>query len=191
MSLDNVFGQVPDPQSYSFPDYSLPQGDPVKPIALTDDELTALLDLYDAFSAVDPTGMDSNPFLRATSEFLQQTLGAPLTRPDEQLNDDIAGLLNDFSDDLGGQSMAGRRRDAGPPPDAVLFPDKLQSVPHSSAPAVRPRPGRRRDAVCRVRTRHRAGVLPQAAEKRSRVTASVRPADAPVRLSGSEVNCRQ
>jgi hypothetical protein len=105
MNLDTVFGQVPDPQSYSFPDYSLPQGDPVKPIALTDDELTALLDLYDAFSAVDPTGMDSNPFLRATSEFLQQTLGAPLTRPDEELNDDIATLLNDFSGDLGDQSM--------------------------------------------------------------------------------------
>jgi hypothetical protein len=105
MSLDQVFGQVPDPQSYSFPDYSLPQGDPVKPVALTDDELTALLDLYDAFAAVDPTGMDSNPFLRATSELLTQSLGAPLSRPDEQLNDDIAALLNDFSDDLGGRSM--------------------------------------------------------------------------------------
>lgn len=37
------------------------------------DELSVLLDLYDAFGRVDPTGMDSNPLLRATSDFLQQT----------------------------------------------------------------------------------------------------------------------
>ena len=105
MSLDSVFGQVPDPSSYSFPDYALPQGDPVRPVALTDDELTALLDLYERFAAVDPTGVDSNPFMRATSEFLQQTFGTTLERPDERLHDDIAAMLNDFSEDLAGEAL--------------------------------------------------------------------------------------
>jgi len=105
MSLDSVFGQVPDPSSYSFPDYALPQGDPVRPVAVTGEELTALLDLYETFAAVDPTGVDSNPFLRATSEFLKQTFGTTLERPDERLHDDIATMLNDFSEDLGGDSL--------------------------------------------------------------------------------------
>ena len=105
MSLDSVFGQVPDPSAYSFPDYALPQGDPVRPVAVTDEELTALLDLYETVAAVDPTGVDSNPFMRATSEFLKQTFGTTLERPDERLHDDIATMLNDFSDDLGGASL--------------------------------------------------------------------------------------
>ena len=105
MSLDSVFGQVPDPSSYSFPDYALPQGDPVRPVAVTAGELTALLDLYETFAAVDPTGIDSNPFMRATSNFLQQTFGTTLERPDERLHDDIAAMLNDFSDDLGGDRL--------------------------------------------------------------------------------------
>ena len=105
MSLETVFGKVPDPSSYTFPDYSLPQGDPVRPVAVTDDELNTLLDLYEQFARVDPSGLDANPFVRATSEFLEQTFGTPLKRPDERLHDDIATMLNDFSDDLGGASM--------------------------------------------------------------------------------------
>ena len=105
MSLEDVFGQVPDPSSYSFPDYALPQGDPVRPVAVTDAELTALLDLYETFAAVDPTGIDSNPFVRATSEFLEQTFGTTLERPDERLHDDIATMLNDFAADLGGDAL--------------------------------------------------------------------------------------
>ncbi|MFC6861949.1 hypothetical protein ACFQGE_00575 [Halomicroarcula sp. GCM10025817] len=105
MSLETVFGKVPDPASYTFPDYSLPQGDPVRPVAVTADELTTLLDLYEQFARVDPSGMGSNPFVQATSDFLEQTFGTPLKRPDEQLHDDIATMLNDFSDDLGGASM--------------------------------------------------------------------------------------
>ena len=105
MVLDDVFGQVPDPQSYSFPDYTLPQGDPVRPVAVTDGELTALLDLYETFAAVDPSGLGSNPFVQATSDFLKQTFGTTLERPDERLHDDIAAMLSDFSDDLGGASM--------------------------------------------------------------------------------------
>jgi len=105
MALSDVFANVPDPQSHTFPDYSLPTGDPVRPIALTSEELATLLDLYEAFASVDPTGIDTNPFLKATSRFLQQTFGTTLHRPDEQLHDDIAALLNDLSDDLGGESI--------------------------------------------------------------------------------------
>jgi len=105
MALQDIFENIPDPGSYSFPDYAIPQGDPVMPVALTDDELHALLDLYETFAAVDPTGLDSNPFLSNTTEFLQQTFGAPAYRPDEQLNDDIAGMLNDFAEDLGGAEL--------------------------------------------------------------------------------------
>jgi hypothetical protein len=105
MSLDSVFADLPDPGSYSFPDYSIPQGEAVMPIAVTADELEALLALYERFAAVDPTGIGSNPFLQATSEFLEQTFGTGLQRPDEQLHDDIAALLNDVSDDLGGEAI--------------------------------------------------------------------------------------
>jgi len=105
MTLDNIFEQVPDPNSYSFPDYALPQGDPVRPVAVTDAELTALLDLYETFAVVDPTGVNSNPFMQATSDFLEQTFGTTLERPDERLHDDIATMLNDFSEDLGGESL--------------------------------------------------------------------------------------
>jgi len=105
MSLDSIFGQVPDPSTYSFPDYALAQGDPVKPVAVTADELSALLDLYETFAAVDPTGIDSNPFLQATSDFLKQTFGTTLERPDERLHDDIADMLSAFSEDLDGASM--------------------------------------------------------------------------------------
>jgi hypothetical protein len=105
MSLDTVFGKVPDPSSYTFPDYGLPQGDPVRPVAVTADELATLLDLYERFAAVDPTGVGSNPFVRATSDFLEQTFGTTLERPDERLHDDIGDLLSDFSEDLGGESI--------------------------------------------------------------------------------------
>jgi len=105
MDLSDVFENLPDPGSYSFPDYTIPQGEPVMPIAVTDEELDAMLDLYETFAAVDPTGIDSNPFLANTTEFLQQTIGAPAYRPDEQLDDDIAAMLNDFADDLGGAEM--------------------------------------------------------------------------------------
>ncbi|WP_262175136.1 hypothetical protein [Haloarcula laminariae] len=105
MSLDSIFGEVPDPSSYSFPDYALPQGDPVRPVAVTAAELTALLDLYETFAAVDPTGASSNPFVRATSEFLEQTFGTTLERPDERLHDDIADMLSDFSEALGDDSL--------------------------------------------------------------------------------------
>jgi len=105
MGLDSAFATLPDPRSYSFPDATIPQGEPVMPVALTSDELDGLLDLYETFAAVDPTGIDSNPVLQATSQFLRETFGTSLERPDERLHDDIAGMLNDFSDDLGGDAI--------------------------------------------------------------------------------------
>lgn len=105
MEIEDVFSSLPSPGTHSFPDYSLPKGNPVLPIAITAEELETLLDLYDRFAAVDPTGIDSNPFLKASTEFLQQVFGAPAYRPDDQLADDIAAMLNDFSDDLGGAAI--------------------------------------------------------------------------------------
>ncbi|MFC7075502.1 hypothetical protein [Haloarcula halophila] len=105
MSLDSVFGQVPDPQSHSFPSYSLPQGEPVRPIAVTAAELETLLSLYETFAAVDPTGIDSNPFLRATSDFLEETFGTTLERPDDRLHEDIASMLNDFAEAVDGATV--------------------------------------------------------------------------------------
>lgn len=105
MSLEQVFSRLPDPRSHAFPDHSLPRGEPVFPIAVTRAELTTVLDLYETFRAVDPTGLDANPFLEAATTHMRQTFGVPRYRPDEQLADDIASLLNDFSDDLGGRSM--------------------------------------------------------------------------------------
>jgi len=101
MDLADVFGSVPDPQSYSLPDYSLPKGDPVLPIALTAEELETLLALYDQFANVDPTGIESNPFLKATVESFQQAFGTAAARPDKQLLDDIGDMLNDFAAGLG------------------------------------------------------------------------------------------
>ncbi|WP_265108332.1 hypothetical protein [Halosolutus halophilus] len=105
MDVETILSKPPDPRSHSFPDYSLPHGEPVLPIAVTRDELSTLLSLYETFAAVDPTGIDSNPFLKATTEFLQQTFGMPQYRLDDQLHDDIAGMLNDFSDDLAGAEL--------------------------------------------------------------------------------------
>lgn len=105
MGIDDTLSALPDPGAHSFPEYSLPRGDPVMPIALARDELTTLLNLYETFATVDPTGIDSNPFLEATTRFLEQTFGAPVYRPGEQLADDIAAMLNDFSDDLAGDSL--------------------------------------------------------------------------------------
>ncbi|WP_436346222.1 hypothetical protein [Natronorubrum sp. FCH18a] len=105
MSLEQVFTRLPDPSSHTFPDYSLPRGDPVLPIAVTHEELSTLLALYETFRSVDPTGLDSNPVLEAATTYMQQSFGIPQYRPDEQLADDIAALLNDFSDDLGGRSL--------------------------------------------------------------------------------------
>lgn len=135
MSLDQVFSDLPDPGSYSFPDYSLPRGDPVMPIALTRGELSTLLDLYGTFRAVDPTGIDSNPFLEATSRFLQQTFGTTLHRPDEQLHDDIAALLNDFSDGLGGDEIG--VVDATPKHHRTLYFFLITSKGYHSAPHIR------------------------------------------------------
>ncbi|MXV62956.1 hypothetical protein GS429_12930 [Natronorubrum sp. JWXQ-INN-674] len=105
MSLEQVFARLPDPRSHTFPDYSLPRGEPVLPIAITREELATVLDLYETFQTVDPTGLDSNPFLEAATTFMQQSFGIPQYRPDEQLQDDISALLNDFSDDLGSDSL--------------------------------------------------------------------------------------
>ncbi|QSG05914.1 hypothetical protein [Halapricum desulfuricans] len=105
MDREDVFEALPAPATHSFPDYSLPKGDPVLPIAITADELETLFDLYDRFAAVDPTGIDDNPFLKASTEFLQQAFGAPAYRPDDQLKEDIAAMLNDFSDGLGGADI--------------------------------------------------------------------------------------
>jgi hypothetical protein len=105
MGIDDTFSALPHPTGHSFPDYSLPQGEPVMPIAVTRAELNTLLDLYETFAAVDPTGLDSNPFLKSTTRFLEQTFGTPMYRPDEQLVDDVAAMLNDFSDDIGGESV--------------------------------------------------------------------------------------
>ncbi|WP_440772437.1 hypothetical protein [Natronorubrum sp. DTA28] len=105
MSLEQVFARLPNPSSHTFPDYSLPRGEPVLPIAVTHEELSTLLALYERFRAVDPTGIDSNPMLEAATTFMQQSFGIPQYRPGEQLADDIAALLNDFSDDLGGRSL--------------------------------------------------------------------------------------
>jgi hypothetical protein len=105
MGLETVFDSLPNPQTHTFPEYSLPTGEAVRPIAITSEELATLLTLYESFAAVDPTGMDQNPFLAATSRFVEQTFGATFSRPDERLDDDIAALLNDFSDDLGGRSI--------------------------------------------------------------------------------------
>ena len=105
MALEDVFADLPNPGTHSFPDYSLPKGEPVLPIALTREELTTLLELYETFADVDPTGLDSNPFLKATTEFMQRTFATPIQRPDERLADDVASLLTDFSDDLGGREI--------------------------------------------------------------------------------------
>jgi len=105
MDLQDVFGSLPDPQSYSLPDYSLPKGEPVLPIALTAEELETLLALYDQFASVDPTGIESNPFLQATVESFQQVFGSAAARPDQQLLDDVGDMLNDFASDLGGSEL--------------------------------------------------------------------------------------
>lgn len=105
MGIDDILSSVPDPRSHQFPEYSLPRGEPVMPIAVTREELQTLLELYETVAAVDPTGIDSNPFLQATTQFLEQTFGTPVYRPDEQLVDDIAAMLNDFSDDLAGEPL--------------------------------------------------------------------------------------
>jgi hypothetical protein len=55
MTFDYVFSQLPDLRSHSFPDYSIPKGDPVIPVALTSVELSTILELYKTFTAVDPT----------------------------------------------------------------------------------------------------------------------------------------
>ena len=135
MSLEQVFDRLPDPGSHAFPDYALPRGDPVLPIAITRAELTTLLDLYDTFQGVDPTGLDSNPFLEAATTYMEQTFGIPRYRPDEQLQDDIAALLNDFSDDLGGRSMG--VVDATPAHHRTLYFFLLSCRGYHDAPHVR------------------------------------------------------
>lgn len=135
MTLDDVFARLPDPQSHRFPRYSIPKGDPVLPIAVTSDELSTLLELYERFTVVDPTGLDSNPFLKATTTFFQQTFGMPSARPDGQLHDDIAALLNDFSDDLGGRSLG--VVDATPKHHQTLYFFLVSCKGYHSAPHIR------------------------------------------------------
>lgn len=79
MSLEQVFSRLPDPRSHAFTDYSLPRGEPVFPIAVTRAELTTILDLYETFRAVDPTGLDANPFLEAATTHMERTFGVPDT----------------------------------------------------------------------------------------------------------------
>ncbi|MDQ2050345.1 hypothetical protein RBH26_07585 [Natronolimnohabitans sp. A-GB9] len=135
MSLEQLFAQLPDPQTHTFPDYSLPKGDPVVPIAVTREELTTVLELYETFQAVDPTGLDANPFLEAATTYMQQSFGIPRYRPDEQLQDDIAALLNDFSDDLGGERMG--VVDATPDHHRTLYFFLVSCRGYHSAPHIR------------------------------------------------------
>lgn len=135
MGITDVFENVPDPESFSFPSYAIPQGEPVMPIAITKDELNTLLDLYEIFATVDPTGLDSNPFLATTTEFLQQTFGTPSYRPDEQLQDDIATMLNDFSDDLGGEALG--VVDATPRHHQTLYFFLVSSKGYHMSPYIR------------------------------------------------------
>ncbi|WIV67704.1 hypothetical protein [Natrialbaceae archaeon AArc-T1-2] len=135
MALEDLFDDVPDPGAYSVPDYSIPKGEPVMPIAITRDELSTLLELYETFAAVDPTGIESNPFLNATSEFLQRTFAMPLERPDERLHDDIAALLNDFSDDLAGREIG--VVDATPAHHRTLYAFLTTSRGYYATPHVR------------------------------------------------------
>ncbi|TYL39010.1 hypothetical protein CV102_06870 [Natronococcus pandeyae] len=143
MGIDDTLSALPNPGTHSFPEYSLPRGDPVMPIAITSDELTTLLDLYETFAAVDPTGIDSNPFLQATTQFLEQTFGAPVYRPDEELADDIAAMLNDFSDDLAGDSLG--VVDATPKHHKTLYFFLTSCRAYHSAPHIQFQPDR--DAV--------------------------------------------
>lgn len=138
MSLDQLFSRVPDPRTHTFPDHSLPAGEPVLPIALTREELSTLVDLYDEFAAVDPTGIDSNPLLAATSTFLNQTFGTTLDRPDERLHDDIAGALGSFSDDLGGEAIG--VVDVTPKDLRTLYFFLVSSKGYYTAPHIRFRP---------------------------------------------------
>ena len=135
MSLEGLFDQLPDPRSHSFPDYSLPRGEPVLPIALTRTELSTILDLYETFQDVDPTGLDTNPFLEAATTYMQQSFGLPQYRPDEQLHDDIAALLNDFSDDLAGRSIG--VVDATPAHHRTLYFFLISCRGYYTAPHVR------------------------------------------------------
>ncbi len=135
MSLEQVFARLPDPGSHAFPDYSLPKGDPVMPVAVTRAELSSILDLYETFRAVDPTGLDSNPFLEAATAYMRRTFGLPRYRPDEQLHDDIAALLNDFSDDLGGRSLG--VVDATPDHHRTLYFFLISCRGYHAAPHIR------------------------------------------------------
>ena len=139
MSIETILSQVPHPQGYTFPDYSLPRGDPVMPIALTQEELSELLELYDRFADVDPTGMESNPFLEAANTFLKQSFGATFTRPDEQLHEDVGDLLTDFSNDLGGKSIG--VVDATPKHHRTLYFFLVGCKNYHTAPHVRFQPG--------------------------------------------------
>lgn len=105
MDLSEIFEGVPDPRSYAIPDYSLPKGEAVMPVALTATELEQLLALYDRLGATDPTGIESNPFLQATVESFQQTFGVTAARPDDRLLDDIGEMLTDFANDLDGREL--------------------------------------------------------------------------------------
>lgn len=135
MSLEQVFAGLPDPRSHSFPDYSLPQGDPVMPVAVTREELETVLDLYETFRRVAPTGLDANPLLEATTTYMQQAFGVPQYRLDEQLHDDIGALLNDFSDDLGGRSMG--VVDATPDHHRTLYFFLVSCRGYHAAPHIR------------------------------------------------------
>ncbi|WP_049924160.1 hypothetical protein [Halopiger djelfimassiliensis] len=135
MSLERVFTDLPDPGAHTFPEYSLPRGDPVVPIAVTREELSTVLGLYETFRTVDPTGLDSNPVLEAATTYMERTFGVPRYRPDEQLQDDIASLLNDFSDDLGGRTLG--VVDATPTHHRTLYFFLLSCRGYYNAPHIR------------------------------------------------------
>jgi hypothetical protein len=135
MSLEQVFAQLPAPDSHTFPDYSLPRGEPVMPIAVTREELSRTLALYETFQSVDPTGWDSNSVLEAATTYMQRTFGLPRYRPDEQLQDDIAAMLNDFSDELGGRSIG--VVDATPDHHRTLYFFLVSCRGYYAAPHVR------------------------------------------------------
>lgn len=135
MSIERVFSQLPDPATHTLPDYSLPKGDPVFPIAVTREELSTVLALYETFAAVDPFGLESNPFYAATRSFVERTFGVPRYRPDEELQEDIERLLTEFSDDLGSEPLG--VVDATPAHLRTLYLFLLTCRSYHAAPLIR------------------------------------------------------
>ena len=66
---------------------------------------------------------------------MRQAFGLPDYRPDEQLHDDVASMLNDFSDDLAGRSMG--VVDATPAHPRTLYFFLVSCRAYHGAPHVR------------------------------------------------------